>query len=91
MPIGSGMQSSKREGGFIKKHVVRDDDPICSEVQAPVTLMLHWVAKEHINGRAGCEFVGGYSCEVWVALAPENMKMRQFWVNGKKCKMWRGK
>lgn len=53
----------------------RDDDFVCREVKAAVTLMVRGVAEEDAHGGADCELVGSRGRQVGVAFEAEDAKV----------------
>jgi hypothetical protein len=55
------------EGGFVEDDEPGDDDSLCGEVKAVITLVIRGVTKEHTQGRAGSKFVRGGGSEIRIA------------------------
>jgi hypothetical protein len=62
-----GLGIREGEGGFVEDDVPGDDDSVCGEVKAAITLVMRGVAEERTQGGARSKFVGGGGGEIRIA------------------------
>jgi hypothetical protein len=65
----------ERKHCFIENNVVRDDDTVGGEVEAPVALVIERIANENAQRRTRGEFVRSGGGEVGVTSAPKGLEV----------------
>ena len=73
--IGGLGCSGKRKRNFIKGDMARDDDAICGEIKAAITLVVVRIAKENTWLGTWCKLVYGGGGEIRVTSIAETLEM----------------